>query len=62
MLFYGNFMKFSVDEKKKKTTPLQLQGLHFNLADHSATETTVWIINLRNVNYLMEYVRVQRQD
>lgn len=61
MLFYGNFMKFLVDEKKK-TTPLQLQGLHFNLADHSATETTVWIINLRNVNYLMEYVRVQRQD
>lgn len=60
MLFYGNFMKFSVGEKKPKT--LQLQGLHFNLADHSATETTVWIINLRNVNYLMEYVRVQRQD
>lgn len=58
MLFYGNFMKFSVGEK----TPLQVQGLHFNLADHSATETTVWIINLRNVNYLMEYVRVQRQD
>lgn len=60
MLFYGNFMKFSVGEKK--TTPLQLQGLHFNLAAHSATETTVWIINLRNVNYLMEYVHVQRQD
>lgn len=58
MLFYGNFMKFSVGEKN----PLQVQGLHFNLADHSATETTVWIINLRNVNYLMEYVRVQRQD
>lgn len=60
MLFYGNFMKFSVGEKKKP--PLQLQGLPFNLADHSATETTVWIINLRNVNYLMEYVCVQRQD
>lgn len=37
MLFYGNFMKFSVGENPP---PLQLQGLHFNLADHSATETT----------------------
>lgn len=38
MLFYGNFMKFSVGETPPP--PLQLQGLHFNLADHSATETT----------------------